>query len=124
MKRLVISVELVDDRFYHLDTCFCPLPDGTAVWFPGAFDEYGRGAIRQHVRELIEVTEPEATRFACNAVVVERDVILPDGCPELERALQRRGYRTNPVIMGEFLKSGGACKCLVLWVPQLPAAGD
>src|SRR5438552_455922 len=42
---LVISVELVDPRFYHLDTCFCPLPDGGAVWFPAAFDEYGQRAI-------------------------------------------------------------------------------
>ena len=46
---LVISVELVDPRFYHLDTCFCPLPDGGAVWFPAAFDEYGQRAIREHV---------------------------------------------------------------------------
>src|SRR4030095_6177119 len=37
---LVISVELVDPRFYHLDTCFCPLPDGGGFWFPNAFDEY------------------------------------------------------------------------------------
>src|SRR5947209_16278648 len=41
---LVISVELVDPRFYHIDTCFCPLPDGSAFWFPQAFDEYGQRA--------------------------------------------------------------------------------
>ena len=44
---LVISVELVDPRFYHIDTCFCPLTDGGAVWFPAAFDEYGQRAIRE-----------------------------------------------------------------------------
>ena len=55
---LVISVELVDARFYHLDTCFCPLPDGSAFWFPDAFDEYGQRAIRDHVPNLIDV-EPE-----------------------------------------------------------------
>jgi N-dimethylarginine dimethylaminohydrolase len=120
LERLVISVELVDDRFYHLDTCFCPLPDGSAVWFRGAFDNYAQGAIRQHVRELIDVSEDEAARFACNAVVLERNIILPAGCPQLEKALGERGYRTHPVMMGEFLKSGGACKCLVLMVPQLP----
>src|SRR6266403_2204558 len=64
---LVISVELVDPRFYHLDTCFCPLPDGSAFWFPSAFDEYGQRAIREHVRELIEVSEEEAKHFSCNA---------------------------------------------------------
>jgi N-dimethylarginine dimethylaminohydrolase len=118
--RLVVSVELVDDRFYHLDTCFCPLPDGGAVWFPGAFDNYAGGAIRAHVRELIEVPEEEAVRFACNAVVLDREVILPAGCPRTEHALVDRGYHPHPVMMGEFLKSGGACKCLVLLVPQSP----
>src|SRR4030095_14166519 len=46
LKCLVISVELVDGRFYHLDTCFCPLPlpHGGAIWFPAAFDEYGQKA--------------------------------------------------------------------------------
>jgi N-dimethylarginine dimethylaminohydrolase len=119
--RLAISVELVDDRFYHLDTCFCPLPDGSAVWFPGAFDHYAQGAIRQHVSELIEVTEPEAVRFACNAVVLEKQVVLPTGCPQLEQELNARGYHAHALAMEEFLKSGGACKCLVLFIPQQPA---
>src|SRR5881628_2276519 len=117
---LAVSVELVDERFYHLDTCFCPLPDGSAIWFPGAFDEYGRGAIRQHVPELVDVTEAEAARFACNAVVLGHDIVLPDGCPQLEDTLRKRGYRPHPVVVSEFLKSGGACKCLVLFVPQQP----
>jgi arginine dihydrolase len=118
--RLVISVELVDDRFYHLDTCFCPLPDGGAIWFPGAFDAYGRDAIRHHVRDLIDVPEEEATRFACNAVVMDREIVLPAGCPRLEQALRERGYHPHPLAMTEFLKAGGACKCLVLFVPQRP----
>ena len=49
---LVISVELVDPRFYHIDTCFCPLPDGGAFWFPEAFDEYGQRAIRDHLQRF------------------------------------------------------------------------
>ena len=51
----VIPVELVDARYYHLDTCFCPLADGEAIWYPPAFDDYGQRAIREHVRNLIEV---------------------------------------------------------------------
>jgi N-dimethylarginine dimethylaminohydrolase len=114
LHQLVVSVELVDDRFYHLDTCFCPLPDGNAVWFPEAFDEYAQRAIRAHVRELVPVTREEALRFACNALVLGREVILPAGCPALEKVLRARGYRTHAVEVGEFLKSGGACKCLAL----------
>src|SRR2546423_695300 len=57
---LVISVELVDPRFYHIDTCFCPLPDGRAFWFPEAFDGYGQRAIRDHLHDLIDVPAEEA----------------------------------------------------------------
>jgi N-dimethylarginine dimethylaminohydrolase len=115
---LVVSVELVDPRFYHLDTCFCPLPDGTAFWFPAAFDEYGQRAIREHVRELIDVSEDEAAHFSCNAVVLEREIVLPQGAPKLVAALQDRGYRCHELAMSEFLKAGGACKCLTLFLPQ------
>ena len=86
---LVISVELVDPRFYHLDTCFCPLPDGAAVWFPAAFDEYGQRAIREHVTDLIDVLPEEAAHFSCNAVVLEHDIVLPEGAPKLVATLTR-----------------------------------
>ncbi|MBM3891824.1 MAG: amidinotransferase, partial [Verrucomicrobia bacterium] len=121
LKCLAISVELVDGRFYHLDTCFCPLPDGGAVWFPAAFDDYGQRAIREHVRELIEVPPEEALRFACNAVVVGQHVVLPDGCPKLTATLEARSLRCHALPMTEFIKAGGACKCLTLWLPQRPA---
>jgi N-dimethylarginine dimethylaminohydrolase len=115
---LAVSVELVDPRFYHLDTCLCPLPDGAAVWFPAAFDEYGQRAIYEHVSELIDVAEEEAKHFCCNAVVLERDVVLPEGAPKLVSALRDRGYRCHELPMSEFLKAGGACKCLVMFMPQ------
>jgi N-dimethylarginine dimethylaminohydrolase len=115
---LVISVELVDPRFYHLDTCFSPLPDGGAVWFPAAFDEYGQRAIREHVPDLIDVAEEEAAHFSCNAVVLERDVVLPEGAPKLVKALRDRGFNCHSLPMTEFLKAGGACKCLVMFMPQ------
>ncbi len=117
MKCLVISVELVEDRFYHLDTCFCPLPDGGAIWYPGAFDDYGRRAIRGHVPDLIEVAQEEALQFACNAVPSGSDIVMPQGCPDLSLKLARRGWRPHTLAMTEFLKAGGACKCLALRLP-------
>src|SRR5438270_844502 len=119
LSKLDCKVELVDPRFYHLDTCFCPLPDGAAVWFPAAFDEYGQHAIREHVSDLIDVVPEEAMHFCCNAVVIERDVVLPEGAPKLAAALTGRSYRCHPLPMTEFLKAGGACKCLTLFLPQL-----
>jgi len=115
---LVISVELVDPRFYHLDTCFCPLPDGSAVWFPAAFDDYGQHAIRDHVRDLIDVEPEESVHFCCNAVVLDRDIVLPQGAPKLVATLEERGYRCHQLAMTEFIKAGGACKCLVMFMPQ------
>ena len=118
LKCLVISVELVQDRFYHLDTCFCPLPDGGAMWHPGAFDEYGQRAIRHHIPKLIDIVPGEAAHFASNAVVLGHDIVLPEGCPNLYQSLREGGYRPHPLPMTEFLKAGGACKCLVLLLPQ------
>src|SRR5438045_5193817 len=65
---LVISVELVDPRFYHLDTCFCPLPDGSAFWFPNAFDEYGQRAIRDQVAGLLDLVPGEPRELSGNTV--------------------------------------------------------
>ena len=110
----VIPVELIDARYYHLDTCFCPLADGQAIWYPPAFDEYGQRAIREHVRELIEVERSEAERFACNAVVIGRRVITNIGCDKLHADLAARGFEPFATPLDEFVKAGGSAKCLTL----------
>ena len=115
---LTISVELVDPRFYHIDTCFCPLPDGGGYWFPQAFDEYGQRAIRDRIPNIIDVPEEEATVFCCNSVVLERDIVMPQGAPNLVAQLTERGYTCHTLPMSEFLKAGGACKCLTMFMPQ------
>ncbi len=108
-----IPLQLVDDRFYHLDTCFCPLATDTALYYPPAFDDYARRALSQ-IPRLIEVVESEAARFACNAVVVGRDVVLNAGCPKLEADLRANGFTPHATELGEFLKAGGSAKCLTL----------
>jgi N-dimethylarginine dimethylaminohydrolase len=110
----VLPVELVNDEFYHLDTCFCPLSPSAAVWYPPAFDEYGRRAIEAAVDELIEVDDTEARRFACNAVVVGQAVVTNTGCDALAAALSARGYTLRQTSLDEFTKAGGSAKCLTL----------
>jgi N-dimethylarginine dimethylaminohydrolase len=119
----VISLELIDPRYYHLDTCFCPLAPGVAIYYPRAFDAYGQHALREVVEELIPVAEAEAWNFACNAVVVGRTVVTNVGCPELHRELQSRGYTPIATPLGEFVKSGGSAKCLTLRLDGEEAAG-
>ena len=114
----VLSLELTDPHHYHLDTCFCPLdsePGKEAfIYYPGAFDDYGRKLLEEAAPHAIAVTKAEARRFACNAVSVGQHVILPKGCPKLKSKLRALGYTPHDVAMTEYLKSGGACKCLTL----------
>lgn len=110
----VIPLQLIDTRYYHLDTCFCPLGAATAIVHLPAFDEYAQTAIREHVESLIEVEEAEAQRFACNAVVIGTHVVLNTGCPQLEASLADRGFTTHSTPLDEFIKAGGSAKCLTL----------
>ncbi len=114
----VISLELADRRFYHLDTCLAPLDGRSAVWYPAAFDEYAQRAVRDLFEDLIELSAAEALRFAANAVVADRSVAINAGCPTLTAELTERGYRVFQVELGEFLKAGGAAKCLVLFLER------
>ncbi len=110
----VLPLELVDPRFYHLDTCFCPLTPGEALYFPPAFDPYGRKVLATHIPRLLAVEEAEAVRFGCNAVVVEKTVVVNAGCEHLTAGLHKWGYTTRAVELDEFLKAGGSAKCLTL----------
>jgi N-dimethylarginine dimethylaminohydrolase len=113
MKCRTIPLQLVDDHYYHLDTCFCPLDAETAIYFPPAFDDYARRALVQ-IPKLIAVRPEEAARFACNAVVVGRHVVMNTGCPNLEADLARHGFTPHRTPLDEFLKAGGSAKCLTL----------
>uniref|UniRef100_A0A0K0D229 Amidinotransferase n=1 Tax=Angiostrongylus cantonensis TaxID=6313 RepID=A0A0K0D229_ANGCA len=110
---LVIVVKLVDNRFYHLDTCFCPLDDKLALWYPPAFDQIGQHNLANFT-ELIPVEEWEAENFACNAVVVGKNVIMNEGSERVARMLEQYGFKIHFVPMSEFIKSGGSAKCLTL----------
>lgn len=114
--RRVISLELVNPSFYHLDTCFCPLPSGELLFYPGAFDEYGLKVIRESLGEgrLIEVGGEEAGLFSCNAVTFGESIVINSGSPQLAKKLVERGYTVFETDLSEFIKSGGSAKCLTL----------
>jgi N-dimethylarginine dimethylaminohydrolase len=114
----VLSLELTDDWFYHLDTCFCPLSNNQAIYYPPAFDGYALNVLEHHIGTLIAVTEDEARRFACNAIVVEKNVVINDGCPEIRAQLEAIGFSVFEIPLSEFIKAGGSAKCLALKVPR------
>jgi|SRR5579884_2727609 len=110
----VVSLELADPRFYHLDTCFCALSERTVLMYPGAFTESGLAQIRELFADVIEVDEEEATRsLACNAAAFHGDaVVVQAGAARIVRELTRRGFTVREVETGEFLKSGGSVFCM------------
>jgi N-dimethylarginine dimethylaminohydrolase len=116
LDREIYPLALVDPRFYHLDTCFCPLAGGEVLWFPGAFDGHGQTLIRDRApaSRRIEVPEEEAVRFACNAVNIGTQIVIPEGCPRTMKKLEACGYQAHAVCLSEFIKAGGAAKCLTL----------
>jgi N-dimethylarginine dimethylaminohydrolase len=112
----ILSLELTDRWFYHLDTCFCPLSQSQALFYPPAFDPYARKVLEHNIPNLIPVHFEEANRFACNAIVVEKAVVMNDGCPNVREQLGALGFEVFETPLSEFLKAGGSAKCLALIV--------
>ena len=111
-------LEMVDPRFYHLDTCFMPLKNGGGVlWFPEAFSKESQERIRKNInrKRSIEVTEQEALTFCCNSVVIKNNIFMPRS-KTVAGKLEELGFYVRQFDMSEFMKSGGACKCLVMFL--------
>ena len=112
----VLSLRLIDRRFYHLDTCFCPLNNGDLLYYPPAFDTYSNHLIERRLsaEKRIVVDEVDAANFACNAVNVDQTIILNSASDRLKHTLEARGFTVVETPLNEFLKAGGAAKCLTL----------
>ncbi|RMF20753.1 MAG: TIGR00300 family protein [Cyanobacteria bacterium J083] len=116
----VLSLRLIDERFYHLDTCFCPLTDGYLLYYPPAFDSYSNRLIEMRVpaAKRLAIAEPDAVNFACNAVNINSVVIMNQASPQLKQQLAKLGFEAIETPLTEFLKAGGGAKCLTLRVTE------
>jgi N-dimethylarginine dimethylaminohydrolase len=114
----VISVRLVDPRFYHLDTAMCVLDSGTAAYYPAAFEDAGRAALAGHFTELIEADDSDAEVLGLNAVSDGRHVVLPAQATELAAKLATHGFEPIGVDLSELRKAGGGPKCCTLELRQ------
>ena len=115
-ERESIPIRLVDPRFYHLDTCLCPLAGGWFMYYPPAFDAASLEEIGRRVPEekRIAVCEVDALQFACNAVEIDGRVIMNGATQELQARLRAAGFTPVLTPLSEFLKAGGTAKCLTL----------
>ena len=116
----VLSLHLVDERFYHLDTCFCPLSGGYLLYYPPAFDSYSNKLIEMRVvpEKRIVLEEPDAVTFGCNAVNIDKLIIMNKASEGLKSRLADLGFQIIETPLTEFLKAGGAAKCLTLRVTE------
>ncbi|MBC8140142.1 MAG: hypothetical protein H7Y38_01735 [Armatimonadetes bacterium] len=112
----VVSLALTDPRFYHLDTCFCPLPGGFLLWYPPAFDAASQEIIAARVpsAKRLAVSDTDAATFACNAVGVGNHVVMNAATNALRESLASWGFSAHATPLDEFMKAGGSAKCLTL----------
>lgn len=115
----VLALELVDETFYHLDTCFCVLDEKTALIYPDAFADEGLAMINTMFDKVIHASKYEAEELlACNASCPDgRNVIIQQGCTDVNKNLRDAGFSVHEVSTYEFLKSGGSVFCMkmLLW---------
>jgi N-dimethylarginine dimethylaminohydrolase len=121
----VVSIRLTDERFYHIDTCFCPLTDGFLMYHPPAFDYDSRIAIESRIppHKRIVVDTFDAGNFACNAINIGDRVFLHRASDPLKARLMLAGFKVQEVELTEFLKAGGSAKCLSLRLTE-PVRGS
>ncbi len=121
-----LSLMLVDERFYHLDTCLCPLGSGHVLAFMDAFSPHAQTLLRRTVEPeyLIEISAGDAADFACNAVEIGDAVVLHAASLRLRDRLNAAGYRVFATDLSEFHKAGGSAKCLTLKLEDGPARGE
>lgn len=111
--RPVISLKLVDSRFYHLDTALAALDDDNITYFPGAFSPSAQRVLRQLFPAAVIADEVDAYAFGLNLVSDGRNVFLPAEADGMAAKLAAAGYRPVPIELSELKKGGGSVKCCI-----------
>ena len=116
----VVSLRSIDQRFYHLDTCFMPLSEGRVIYYPAAFDERSGREIQRRVptAQRLAVSKADAMNFACNALLVGDTIITNYASACLKQQLSDWGYKVCICPVSEFMLAGGAVKCLTLVIER------
>ncbi len=121
----VVSLRLIDKRFYHLDTCLCPLERGFLMYYPPAFDARSNAQIERRIpaEKRLVLDELDAIHFAANAVNIGETLVLHRASDSLKTQLSAAGFQVVEASLTEFIKSGGAARCLTLRLKELPKPG-
>jgi N-dimethylarginine dimethylaminohydrolase len=112
--REVVSLRLVDPRFYHLDTAMAILDESNIAYLPGAFDDAGRRELERRYPDAILVDEADASVLGLNSFGDGRTMVITQRAQGFERQLRSRGYETVGLDLSELLLGGGGIKCCTL----------
>jgi N-dimethylarginine dimethylaminohydrolase len=110
----VVSLELVDPRFYHLDTCLATLDDSNIAYYPGAFSAASLEVLRALYPDAVLASSADAEAFGLNCVSDGLHVVIAQAATGLIRQLVDAGYLPVPVDLSELLKAGGSVKCCTM----------
>jgi N-dimethylarginine dimethylaminohydrolase len=115
----IIALELINENFYHLDTCFVPISETKVMLCKEAFTEDGLQLLRQSFEEIIEIPTKEAiSNFSLNAHVIinhglnQRVTVIQKGSKVTKKALLENGFEVIEVNTSEYMKSGGSVFCM------------
>ncbi|MFE0582157.1 dimethylargininase [Streptomyces sp. NPDC058874] len=114
--RPVVGLDLVDPRFYHLDTALAVLDDDEVVYYPGAFSAGSREVLRRLFPDAVLVEEADAAVFGLNLMSDGLNVVLPAAATGVAARLRERGFRPIGVDLSELFKGGGSVKCCTLQI--------
>ncbi|MEE4022331.1 ornithine--oxo-acid transaminase [Gordonia sp. PKS22-38] len=120
----VVTLELIDPRFYHLDTALGVLDDDTIAYYPPAFSPASRAVLAELFPTAIIATDADALVLGLNLVSDGHHVVMTDAAPELAAAIRDAGYEPIGVDLSELLKGGGGIKCATLELRRLDSDVD
>ncbi len=110
----VVGLELVDPRYYHLDTALAVLRDDEIAYHPPAFSPASRALLAERYPDAITVGADDAAGLGLNAVSDGEHVVVTPAATRFADQLRERGYTPVPVPTTELLKGGGGAKCCTL----------
>jgi N-dimethylarginine dimethylaminohydrolase len=112
--REVVTLELVNPSFYHLDTAVAVLDDTNIAYLPSAFNEAGLAILRERFPDAVLVNEEDAAVLGLNSFSDGYNVVIASRAKDFERQLRERGYNPIGVDLSELLLGGGGVKCCTL----------
>ena len=110
--KAVKLLHLIDDKFYHFDTCFFPVDQNLVYFYENAFDSDSSKTIRSSFKKAVAVTREEAMTFSLNSIQYNNTIIMNSHSKKFAERIRSEGFTVISVDVSEFMKSGGSVKCL------------